>query len=49
MLGMIYYRTMYNSAIRSIDLNKIDFQRVKYRTVPLDTIKEQPVMEVSIR
>ena len=46
---MIYYRTMYNSAIRSIDLNKIDFQRVKYRAVPLDTIKEQPVMEVSIR
>ena len=43
---MIYYRTMYNSAIRSIDLNKIDFQRVKYRAVPLDTIKEQPVMEV---
>ena len=32
-----------------IDLNKIDFQRVKYRAVPLDTIKEQPVMEVSIR
>lgn len=46
---MIYFRTMYNASIRSIDLNKIDFQRVKYRAVPLDTVKEQPVKEVSIR
>ena len=42
-LGSILYRE------NRIDLNKIDFQRVKYRAVPLDTIKEQPVMEVSIR
>lgn len=39
----IYYRTMYNSAIRCIDLNKINFQRTKYIAAPLDPAKAQPV------
>ena len=43
---IIYYRTMYNSAIRSIDLNLIDFSRVSYKAVPLDEVKQQPVMPV---
>ena len=43
---IIYYRTMYNSAIRSIDLNLIDFSRVSYKAVPLDDVKQQPVMPV---
>ena len=42
--GIIYYRTMYNSAVRSIDLNKIDFSRTAYKAVPLDTVKQQPVV-----
>ena len=45
----IYYRTMYDSAIRCIDLAKIDFGRVKYRSEPLDKVDRQPVIEVEIR
>lgn len=45
----IYYRTMYDSAIRCIDLAKIDFGRVKYRSEPLDATKVQPVVEIEIR
>ena len=45
---IIYYRTMYNRAIRSIDLNKIDFTRIKFRAVPLDEIKQQSVTAVMI-
>ena len=39
----IYYRTMYNSAIRMIDLGKINFGKTKYKSVPLDEVKEQPI------
>ena len=45
----IYFRTMYNSAIRSIDLRTIDFAKVRYRAVPLDTRKQQPVEALTIR
>ena len=45
---IIYYRTMYNSAIRSIDLKTIDFSKVKYRAVPLDAEKQQPIVSVKI-
>lgn len=45
----IYYRTMYNSAIRQIDLNRIDFTRVKYKAIPLDEIKEQPIVPVKVK
>lgn len=45
---IIYYRTMYNSAIRSIDLKTIDFSKVKYRAVPLDAEKQQPIVPVKI-
>lgn len=45
----IYYRTMYNSAIRNIDLNRIDFTRVKYKAIPLDEGKEQPVISVKVK
>lgn len=47
--GMIYYRTMYNSAIRCFDLNKIRFDRVKYQVVPLDDITQQPIVEVRVK
>lgn len=42
----IYYRTMYDSRIRSIDLRKIDFSKAAYRAVPLDAVKQQPVKEI---
>ncbi len=44
----IYYRTMYDSAIRCIDLNTIDFSTTEYRSVPLDTVKRQPVVRISV-
>lgn len=46
---VVYYRTMYNSAIRCIDLKEIDFTRIRYQAVPLDEVKEQPVISVNIR
>ena len=46
---MIYYRTMWNSRIRCIDLRNIDFSKVKYRAVPLDEVKQQPVEPIIIK
>ena len=45
----IYYRTMYNSAIRCIDLNSIDFGKVKYQSAPLDKVKTQPITMIKIK
>ena len=42
--GIIYYRTMYNSTIRSIDLRQIDFGRIEYHAAPLDKVKRQPIV-----
>ena len=39
----IYYRTMYNSTIRCIDLNTIDFDRVKFQAKPLEYNLEEPI------
>ncbi len=44
----IYFRTMYNSTIRCIDLNKIDFNSVGYKFVPMDKDKKQPVEEICV-
>lgn len=46
---IIYYRTMYNSTIRSIDLKTIDFEHVRYRVVPLDETRQQPIVPISIQ
>lgn len=45
---MIYYRTCYNSNIRCIDLNKIDFNQIEYHSSPLDKSLIQPVEYISI-
>lgn len=45
----IYYRTMYNSNIRCIDLKSINFDKVKYQAEPLDRIKKEPIEMVSIK
>ncbi len=45
---IIYYRTMYDSAIRSIDLRKINFARVKYQTELLDKVNQQPIIPIRI-
>ena len=45
----IYYRTMRNSSIRLIDLNRINFGKTKYKATPLDTVKEQPFYAVGVK
>ena len=45
---VIYYRTMYDSTIRSIDLKRIDFASTAYQAVPLDKVKQQPIVPVDI-
>ena len=46
--GCIYFRTMYDSRIRCIDLGGIDFARTRYRAVPLDAVKQQPVQRIPV-
>ena len=46
---LIYYRTMYNSNIRCIDLKSIDFDKVKYHSKNLDETKKQPIEMITIR
>lgn len=45
---MLYYRTMYNSNIRCIDLKTIDFNQVRYHSEPLDKEKKQPIEMITI-
>ena len=46
---MIYYRTMYNSNIRCIDLKRVDFEKIKYHSRALDETMKQPVEMITIR
>lgn len=46
---MLYYRTMYNSNIRSIDLKEIDFDKVKYQAHNLDETNKQPIERITVR
>ena len=39
----VYYKTAYNSTIRSISLANIDFAKVKYASYPLDTVQKEPI------
>ncbi len=45
---MIYYHTMYNRTIRSIDMKNIDFATVPFQYHPLDVIKEQFIVPAQI-
>lgn len=44
----VYYKTAYNSTIRCIDLNTIDFTKVKYHSRPLDDSQTQPIQRIKI-
>ena len=44
-----YYRTAWNSNIRCIDLNSIDFHKIKYQSHPLDNQQVQPVEMLKIK
>lgn len=46
--GRIYFRTMYDSRIRCIDLNEIDFSKTNYRAASMDPTKQQPIEKISI-
>ena len=46
--GVIFYRTMYNSTIRSIALKAIDFEKSEYTVFPLDNSKQQPVEQIRV-
>lgn len=45
---VIYYHTMYNRAIRSIDLKDIDFATVPFQYHSLDTAQRQTIIPVQI-
>lgn len=42
-----YYKTMYNSQIRKIDLKKIDFSKVAYQAILLDEKPEENIQELT--
>ena len=46
---MLYYRTMYNSNIRCINIGTIDFNKVAYHAQPLDKVLSQPVEMIEVK
>ena len=44
----LYYRTMYNSNIRCVDMKKIDFKRADFVLQGLDSSREQPIEDVAL-
>ena len=46
---VIYYHTMYNRTIRSIDMRDIDFANVKFQYAPLDTARVQTIIPVKVK
>ncbi len=45
----IYFRTMYDSTIRSISLGEIDFARVPFQSSLLDVSRQQPIVPITIK
>lgn len=45
---IIYYHTMYNRMVRSINMNDIDFATVAFQYHPLDSLKRQTIVPVQI-
>lgn len=41
--GRLYFRTMYNSRIRCLDLERIDFRKVNFRSAPLDNSRTEQI------
>ena len=41
---IVYYHTMYNRTLRSIDLNKIDFSTIQFQSYPLDEAKSETII-----
>ena len=45
----IYYRTVYNSDLRCIDLKAIRFDKVKFKAEPLDETRIQSVKNIIVK
>lgn len=45
----VYYKTMYNNAIRCIDVAAIDFDKVAYQSHPMDEEQRQTVEMITIK
>lgn len=45
----VYYKTAYNNNIRCISMKKIDFDKVKYQSYPLDKELKQPIEEIIVK
>ena len=46
---VIYYHTMYNRTIRSIDMKNIDFANVEFQHAPLDETKAQTIIPITVK
>ena len=47
--GQIYYHTMYNRALRHIDIRGINFETVPYQFYPLDMMRDETVFDAPIK
>ena len=45
---VLYYHTMYNRTVRSLDIGSIDFTTVPFQYQPLDTAKRQTIIPVTV-
>lgn len=46
---VVYYHTMYNRTIRSIDMKNIDFANVSFQYGPLDETKSQTIIPINVK
>ena len=46
---VLYYHTMYNRTIRSIDMKNIDFANVEFQYGPLDSVKVQILIPIKVK
>ncbi|SJZ87793.1 choloylglycine hydrolase [Cetobacterium ceti] len=46
--GKFYYKTMFNSQIRMVDLKTINFDKCGYKILPLDKSKEENIEKIKI-
>lgn len=45
---IVYYHTMYNRTLRSIDINKIDFATIQFQYHPLDATKTETIIPATV-
>ncbi|MBO4480193.1 MAG: choloylglycine hydrolase family protein [Alphaproteobacteria bacterium] len=45
---IIYYHTMYNRALRRIDMNKINFANIPFQYHPLDATQQEMIFDIAL-